>query len=223
MHMSRWRVLALSMLMTAQAAAPGDATFWTVSYIEVLPSSRGAALAAFSDYRTAGPGQDGNGRLELFEQSGRPGHFALVEAWSDQQAFDARDTDIRSRLLAALQPIRLSDYDQRPYRTLTLDSRFSTASPPAVYVLTHVDVSPDPQVPLLLQRLAEASRQEEGSVRFDVLQHAMRSNHFTVIEAWRDQNALDAHAAANDTRQYRDDLAPFLGSPLDERVFLRLD
>ncbi len=47
----------------------------------------------------------------------------------------------------------------------------------------------------------------------------MRGNHFTVIETWRDQAALDAHVASPRTRQYRDEVLPLTGSPLDERVF----
>ena len=35
----------------------------------------------------------------------------------------------------------------------------------------------------------------------------MRANHFTVVEAWQNQKALDDHAAAAHTRQYRDDQA----------------
>ena len=63
------------------------------------------------------------------------------------------------------------------------------------------------------------SRQEAGSLRFDVLQHAMRGNHFTVIEQWRNQDALDAHVATAHARAYRDALQPLTGSPLDERVY----
>ena len=88
-----------------------------------------------------------------------------------------------------------------------------------MYVISHVDVTPSPQVPVLLRRLAEASRQEAGNLRFDVVQHTMRANHFTVIEAWRNQQALDAHVVAAHTRQYRDELQPMTGSPLDERVY----
>jgi quinol monooxygenase YgiN len=47
----------------------------------------------------------------------------------------------------------------------------------------------------------------------------MRANHFTVIEAWQNDRALEAHAAAAHTKQYRDGLAPISGSPLDERLY----
>jgi quinol monooxygenase YgiN len=56
-------------------------------------------------------------------------------------------------------------------------------------------------------------------LRFDVVQHTMRANHFTVIETWESQKTHDAHAAAPHTKQYRHALQPMSGNPLDERVF----
>jgi quinol monooxygenase YgiN len=77
--------------------------------------------------------------------------------------------------------------------------------------------------PGMLQQLADASRKEQGNLRFDVLQHVMRANHFTIVESWASQAALDGHAAAAHTRQYRDALQPITGSPLDERVYVTVD
>jgi len=51
------------------------------------------------------------------------------------------------------------------------------------------------------------------------LQHTTRANHFTVIETWENRKALDAHAAAQHTKLYRDRLQPMSGSPLDERLY----
>jgi len=117
----------------------------------------------------------------------------------------------------------VSGYDQRPYKTVTVGSGQPPTGRQIVYVVSHVDVAPNPQNPqapvLLLRQLADASRKEAGNLRFDVLQHTMRANHFTVIEAWRNQQALDAHVAAPHTKQYRDTLQPMTGSPLDERTF----
>jgi quinol monooxygenase YgiN len=48
----------------------------------------------------------------------------------------------------------------------------------------------------------------------------MRANHFTVVEHWESQSALEAHVAAAATRAYRDTLQPMTGSPLDERVYV---
>ena len=202
----------------ARADALPDTTAYAVSYTEVMAPARTRAIAALKQYRDASRKEDGYVRVEFFEQMGRPGHFAVVEAWRDQKAFDARGAAAKTQFLDTLQPIRVSDYDQRPYKTLAVGAA-SAANGQAVSVVTHVDVAPNPQVAVLLKRLAEASRQDEGNLRFDVVQHTMRANHFTVIETWRNQQALDAHVAAAHTRQYRDELAPMTGSPLDERVY----
>jgi quinol monooxygenase YgiN len=158
----------------------------------------------------------------VFEQLGRPGHFVFMETWQDQAAFDKRSPAIQKQFVDGLQPIRISDVDRRPYKTLSTAPSLRPARN-TVYVITHVDASPATGVALMLQRLAESSRREEGSLRFDVLQHTQRANHFTVIEAWRDGKALDAHAAAPHTKQYRDEFGPMAGSPLDQRLFQVLE
>lgn len=232
--MARWLLVLLGAALVpsglgsqtrsdAPAAVGPDSTYYAVSYVETTGASTDKAAAALKQYRDGSRPQDGFMRAEFFEQLGRPGHFAIVETWRDQKAFDARDGSTQKRLLDAIEPIRVSGYDQRPYKTLSV----GTSSPPSgrqiVYVISHVDVTPNPQVNVLLRQLAEASRQEAGNLRFDVLLHTMRSNHFTVIEAWRNQQALDAHVAAPHTKQYRDALQPLTGSPLDERTFRIVD
>ena len=196
-----------------------------VAYVEIKAASAAAGRAALKQYRDALGKAPSSARVELFEQSGRPGHFAIVETWRDQAAFDARDSTARSRLTDALAPIRVSGYDERTYKNLATATATATAasSRGTVYVITHVDVVPNPQTADMLKQLAEASRKDDGNLRFDVVQFSVRPNHFTVVEQWRDQKALDAHAAAAHTRQYRDDLQPLTGSPLDERVYTAVE
>lgn len=205
------------------AQAPADTALYAVSYVDAMPSGRASMVSALKQYRDASRKEDGYVRFDLLEQVGWPGHFAVVETWRDQKAFDAHGMAAHVKQYRdALQPIRVSGYDQRPYKTLTVASAAATGNAQAVYIVAHVDIAgPGGQTdaPGLLRRLAEASRKERGSVRFDVLQHMMRANHFTVIETWQSQNALDAHAAAVHTREYRDVLQPISGSPLDERLY----
>ena len=227
--MSGWSQLLVSALLLVampgqQAGTPADTRFYAVSYVEAMVSSTGKAIALLKQYRDTSAKQDGFVSIEVFEQLGRPGHFALFEVWRDQKAFDARDAAAQKQLRDALQPMRVSDYDQRPYKTISVDDRRSgRLAASQVVVVSHVDVAPNPQVAVMLKDLAEASRKEPGNVRFDVVQHTMRANHFTVVEVWRDQKALDAHVAAPHTRQYRDTLQPMTGSPLDERVYKSID
>jgi quinol monooxygenase YgiN len=221
-----WLLLVLGVVLVPSGAgsqtppdAPADSTYFAVSYVETTAASASAGAAALKQYRDASRAHNGFVRAEFFEQLGRPGHFAIVETWRDQKTFEARDAAVQKQLLAALDPIRISGYDQRPYKAVIVGSGQPPTGRQVVYVVSHVDVAPNPQVPVLLRQLAEASRKEAGNLRFDVLQHTMRANHFTVIEAWRNQQALDAHVAAAHTKQYRDTLQPLTGSPLDERTF----
>jgi quinol monooxygenase YgiN len=211
---------------SALSAQAPDASVHAVAYVDVMPASRGPAVAALKQYRDSSRKDDGFVRIEFFEQIGRPGHFAVIETWRDQRASDAHGMAAHTQqLLSTLQPIRSSGYDQRPYKTVTVGPAPASASGQTIFVITHVDVVPNPQndPPGLLKRLAETSRSEKGNVRFDVLQHMMRANHFTIVEAWQNQSALDAHAAAAHTRQYRDTLQPMAGGPLDERLYKAVD
>src|SRR6478752_8401304 len=203
--MRRFLFLLLSPLLLA-AQAPTDTTFYTVSYFDIAPASKPAAIAAFKQYRDASRKDEGFVRYEFFEQVGRPGHFSLIETWSNQKAFDTHSNSSSTKeFRAKLDPIRLSDYDSRPYKTLSLGTNSAAANDRATFIITHVDIGGQgTNAADLLKRLAEASRKEEGNLRFDVLQHTMRANHFTVIEEWQTQKAVDAHAAAAHTKQYRD-------------------
>jgi competence protein ComEC len=217
-----YTVRGSSVAAQAPADARLDSAFHAVSYVEVMASASAKAIAAFKQYRDLSKTRDGFVRFDAFEQIGRPGHFVIIETWRDQPSFDARGSS-QKQMIDALAPIRVSDYDQRPYKTLSIGPARPGANSRAVSVVSHVDVTPDPRVAPMLRRLAEASRAEEGNIRFDVLQHTMRANHFTVIETWQSQKAFDAHVAAAHTRQYRDEVQPLTGSPLDERVYTAVD
>lgn len=201
--------------------APIDTAVQAVSYVEVMPSSKAIAVAAFKHYRDTSQKDEGFVRLEIFEQVGLPGHFSIVETWAGQRSFDAHRMAAHTKQMPSkLEAIRISDYDQRPYKTLTVGSASTAANDRTIYVIAHVDeAGGQGKAPGLLRGLAEASRKDEGNLRFDVLQHMMRANHFTVIEAWQSQKALDTHAAAAHTRQFRDGLGPITGSPLDQRLY----
>jgi len=218
-------LLAVLTLMSSIASAqptnaPATGSVFAVGYVEAQAKQADAARAALARYRQALERQPGCLGVDLYAQTDRPGHFAIVESWRDQATFDGRDAAAKRALMESLAPIRVSDYDERPYKALTLaPAKTAGADARNAFVVAHVDVAPNTQAPMLLQELAAASRQEAGNLRFDVLQHAMRGNHFTVIEQWRNQDALDAHVATAHARAYRDALQPLTGSPLDERVY----
>jgi quinol monooxygenase YgiN len=90
-----------------------------------------------------------------------------------------------------------------------------------LYVVTHVDVlgpSGAAEAAKMLHQFAIDSRQDPGSVRFEVLRDPDRLNHFTMVEVWRTRQDFESHLAASHTRAFREKLQPMLGSPFDERL-----
>ena len=190
-----------------------------VSYVEVAPGAERAATGLLRQYRDASRRDHGSLRMDVLQQSGRPDHFVVLESWQDKDAWTAHGAAAHTKQFAAELPLQLvSPVDRQLFNSLAVAA--GSATDDAVYVVTHVDTIPSPQsdAPGLLKRLADDSRKDDGNLRFDVLQ-SDRKNHFTVVEAWRNQRALDAHTAAMHTKQYREQLQPLAGSPLDERVF----
>jgi len=221
-------VLLASFGEPISAQTPSESALYAVAYVDVMPSARGAMAGAFRQYRDASRSEEGAGRFELLEQVGRPGHFVVLEAWRDQKAAEAHAAAAPATgYQSALQPIRLSGYDQRPYKPLTVAPIRPGGVGQTVHIVAHVDIGGGgaglTTATGLLTQLAEASRKEQGNLRFDVLQHATRANHFTVVESWQSMAALDAHSAAMHTRQYRETIQPMTGSPLDERVYLAVE
>jgi len=213
--------LLIGTVLLGAQAPPEVATAYSVAYVDIALASRTEAVTAIRQYRDASRKDEGFRRIEFFEQVGRPAHFCIIETWADNKAIDAHAAsasvgDFRARI----DSIRLSDYDQRPYRTLSMAAAHNDGSSRNTFVITHVDIgSQGTNAADLLRNLAETSRKEDGNLRFDVLQHAMRANHFTVIEGWQTAKTVEKHANATHTKQYRNLLAPIAGGPLDERLY----
>jgi quinol monooxygenase YgiN len=216
------------MVFTQQGAPPptpsATSTLHVVSYIEVASGSESGAATALKQYRDAVRQEAGNQRTDLLQQTGRTTHFIVLESWENKAALDAHLSGANAKRLSdALAAQVVTPIDQWRFNPFSLATSATTDS--AVFVVTHVDTAPPPpNAPAgapnpgdMLKQLAEASRKEDGNLRFDVWQ-GDRRNHFTVVEAWRNQRALDAHIAAAQTRQYRSGMKPLTGSPLDERV-----
>jgi quinol monooxygenase YgiN len=91
-----------------------------------------------------------------------------------------------------------------PILAVTL-AHFAHAQSSAIYVTTYVEVMANAIAPgvSLLEAYSDASRKQDGNLRFNVLQEIGRPNRFAIIEAWRDPGALDAHAKAASTLDFR--------------------
>jgi quinol monooxygenase YgiN len=206
----------------AAQAQPGDA-YYVVTYFETGIDALKPVAALLRQYSEDGRKEPGNLRLEALHQVGRPGHFALLQAWTDKAAADKHAAaEPAKKLRRDLQPLLTAPFDERVHTALSAAALQVEAGGRALYVLTHVDIVPskkDDGVAATIA-LAEPGRQERGNLGFDVLQQAERANHLTVVEIWKSYRYQRDHAGTDPIKAYRSKLTPMLGALYDERLFL---
>jgi quinol monooxygenase YgiN len=73
-----------------------------------------------------------------------------------------------------------------------------------------------------LGTLVQATRQEPGCLRYDLLQNRENPVHFVMNETWEDEAALTAHQQTVHLRDYAGYAAPLLAEPMSVLVFRTL-
>jgi len=94
-----------------------------------------------------------------------------------------------------------------------------------ITIISHVDIRPDVYMPQaeenswrLFRAETAATKQDAGLVSYIVLQQIDASNHFAIVETWRDARAYEMHVGSKHTVQFRDEIQPFLAGPFDSRI-----
>ena len=216
------RIRAAAQAPPAAPPAIPDGPRYIVTYVEVAPASHADAIELLRGYRNDTRRSDGNVKADVLQRNQRPGHFAVIEEWRDDASWkNHRQSTQATQFQDKLKPLRVGPYDERMHTAHAIGT--GTLAPgTTVLVVTHVDVVPPGhiQVREMLKTLADASRKDSGNVRFDVLQ-GVRQNHFTVLEAWKDGRAWEAHLSAAHTKTFREELQPKAtdGAPYDERLY----
>jgi quinol monooxygenase YgiN len=220
----RFSDLFLGMAMMALGAghaAAQQASFYTVTYVEVVPSAAVQALNQLKIYRDASRKDQGAVHIDVFERLDRPNQFTVVGAWSDQKAYEANTAAPHAKALTdKLAPTLAAPTDTRMHNALAVGD-IKSARGATITAVTHVDVIP-PQKDngiAAVKELAENSRKQAGNLRFDVFQQTNRPNHFTVVETWTNRNAFDTHYISQQTKDFRGKLATMTGALYDERLY----
>jgi quinol monooxygenase YgiN len=210
-------VALLSGLLPAHAQEP-SATY-VVSYIEVAPWARHAALPLLRRLRDASRKEAGNIGFEVLQRIGQAQHFVILESWRDaktQGAHAAAGAAWRDEL----KPNLIAPIDERAHGGYAVDPSKAVGSG-AIYAVTHVDLvgAKKDEGLAALKQLKLDSLKETGVLRFDLWQQNSRLNHVTLIEAWRGNAALERHDIAEHTRKFREALLPMSGSLYDQRLY----
>jgi quinol monooxygenase YgiN len=214
------------MAALAQAQAPAGQASYGVTYLEVAPAAKTEAINLIKEVAAASRKEGGNLRYEVLQRVDRDNQFAILEAWSDLKALQAHGGGAAmTRFRDKLKPLRTGSYDERPSVPISVAPVTAAAAKGSTYVLTHVDVGPPSKDATidLLSKLAEASRKEPGSERFEVWQQNNRTNHFTVVETWKNREAADGHAVTASTKESREKLGPMSGALFDDRFYASIE
>ena len=203
----------------SQPAPSGPA--FCVTYFEVAPAASRKTGGLLRQFAGTTRKEDGNVEFLALHESGRPGRFAIVEAWRDKAALDAHGAAVKA-LADKLETAFAAPFDARRFWTMSVAGPAAGADMRgAVFVLTHVDVFPagKDQAAALIKQQADDSRKDSGATRFDAVIQDARPNHFHLIEGWANRGAREAHALADHTRQFRTKLVPLEGALYDERLY----
>jgi len=225
-------MLAAAVSAGAQAPAPApsqpaatiEGPVYILTFFEVDAPAATKTARLLRQFAAVTRQEKGNGGFLALREAGRTGRFAMVEMWRDKDAADAHKPAVAA-LGEKLKAVTVAPFDTRLNSGLSVAGPTIGAEPDsgnlAAFVLTHVDVGPPGtnQTVELLKALAEASRKEEGNLRFDILQQAGRPNHLPIVEAWRTPTARDGHLMAQHTRDFRAKLVALQGALYDERVY----
>ena len=74
----------------------------------------------------------------------------------------------------------------------------------------------------LLRTYRDATRQEDGDLRCEVLERIGAGHQFAILEVWKDQPAFDAHGKSASLALMREKIAAIRNAPTDERVHVGL-
>lgn len=92
---------------------------YVVSHVDVPPPRKDECIAALNPLAEASRRGDGNVRFEVVQQTSRPNHFTVVEAWKDRKAYDARGAAAPQKTFRdKLGPMLGALYDERIYRAI---------------------------------------------------------------------------------------------------------
>src|SRR5215470_6780340 len=93
-----------------------------------------------------------------------------------------------------------------------------------IYSVTYIEVMPTAKATAvsLLKTYRDATRQEDGNLRCELLERSGAGHQFAVLEVWKDQSAFEAHNKSAILALTREKIAAIRNAPTDERVHVGL-
>ena len=219
-------VLAAPAAIAAEAVSQGP-PIYTTTFFEVSPTAVTQTIALLKEYRDASRKEPGAMSIDIYQEAATPSRFFTNEVWATMAAFEthakaAAMTQVSEKLL----PIEYGPPDSRTQSGYFIAPGGGAATANSVFILSHLDVTPNmlPRLMEIMKPLSEGSAKEAGMQTYQILrQTAGAGNHFRLFEVWNNDRVFDAHNLAAHTRDFRKELYPLLGTPYDQRKYVRVN
>jgi quinol monooxygenase YgiN len=206
------------------APDPNQGPVYVTTYYEVSPQNANQALAMLKEYREGARHESGVVSSDLLQEQGFPSRFITNEVWQNWGAYNVHlkaksISDINLKML----PIQYGPSDARTHLAHYVAPGGGAPTANSVIIVSHLDVTPPalPKLIELMKPLSDGSAKDAGMQKFQILRQAPGTgNHFRLYENWASPQAADAHSLAAHTIGFRNELAPLLGTPYDQRRYL---
>jgi quinol monooxygenase YgiN len=205
-------------------AVEAQGAIYVTTFIEVTPGAAGQTAAMLKQYREAARKEPGVMVADIYQEAGTSSRFVTNEVWRDMGAYETHAKAIpRTQLFQKLLPIQYGPPDARTHIAHYVAPGGGAPTANSILIMSHLDVTPNvlPQLLDIMKPLSEGSAKDPGMQTYQILRQAPGTgNHFRLFEIWASERAFDAHNLAAHTQAFRNDLAPMLGTPYDQRKYV---
>ena len=193
-----------------------------VVYMEVKPSAVGKAEDFVKSQLNALRERQPDNEYVLLQELGRPNQFVVLAGTGN------KGHDANTRGLSTAK-INMQSFQILP--NFLLDST-PLAGSKKLYIplnsfvmVAHLDADPSQRDKTLpqLQELLKVLPGLSGNNGAQVLTWNLRSNHWTLIEAWNSRNSFNQSIENSNVRQIRAAIASHAAAPSDLRLYTRID
>jgi quinol monooxygenase YgiN len=217
---------ALAVMGATFAASAGDAPqqgpIHVTSFFEVTPGQVNQAIGMLKQYRDAAKAEPGSTSVQLYQEVGAPFRFVAMEVWQDMAAYQAHakassTTGVAERMKA----VEFGPPDMRPH-AVHFAAPEKAAGAGSVTIISHLDVPPMgiPQLLELMKPFSDAVSKQQGMQAYRIIRQTQGSgNHFRSYEVWASDKDWEAHNLTKASQDYRNGMAPLLGTPYDQRKY----
>jgi len=99
--------------------APSGRIVYAITHVDIIPPRLNDAQPILTQMADASRKDNGNGRLEVLQQSNRANHFSVVEIWSNKRMLEGHQALPRTiQYREQIFPVTGAPYDERLYKIL---------------------------------------------------------------------------------------------------------